>query len=94
MTHDRELYIGLAPLVDVLHPLVVRVKVVGGEADDLDVALGEVGLAARDLGELSRAYGREVCWVAEQDCPAAFDELVEINVAMGGFGLEVRCYFL
>ena len=66
-TYDRELNIGLAPLVDVLHPLVVRVKVVGGEADDLDVALGEVGLAARDLSELGCAYGREVVRVREQD---------------------------
>ena len=66
-THNRELNIGLSPLVDVLHPLVVRVKAVGGQADDLDAAVGKVGLTARDLSELSRANRGEVIRVRKED---------------------------
>ena len=67
-TYNRELYIGLAPLVDIFDPLIVRVEAVGGQTDDLDTALGEVRLAARDLGELGRANGREVVRMREEDC--------------------------
>lgn len=46
----------------------------------------------RECAEFGRADRREICWMREQDGPASLDELVEVHVAMGSFGLEVwRC---
>jgi hypothetical protein len=68
-TYDGELDVGgpdfAAKVVDVLDPLVVVVEVVGGDADDLDIALCKVLRAARDLAELSRADRCEICSMNE-----------------------------
>ena len=45
----------------------MRVEAVGRQADDLDTAVGEVGLTARDLSELSRANRGEVIRVRKED---------------------------
>ena len=45
----------------------VRVEAVSGQADNLDAAVGEVGLAAGNLSELGRADRGEVVGVREED---------------------------
>ena len=62
---------------------------VDAEADDLDVALVELGLELGHVAELGRADRREVLGVREQDAPGVAEPLVEADVAFGGFGLEV-----
>ena len=62
---------------------------VGREADQLDAALGELGLEAGHLAELGRAHGGVVLGVREEDDPAVADELMEVDGAGGGVGLEV-----
>ena len=41
------------------------------------------------VAQLCRAHRREVLGVRKQDRPAIADPLVEIDLAQGGFGLEV-----
>ena len=60
------------------------------EGDQLDAALGELGLELGKGAELGRAHGRVVLGVREQDDPLVADELVEVDGAVGRVGLEVR----
>ena len=62
------------------------------QPNHLDTALFKLILELCKGTEFGGAYGREVGRVGEEYRPAALDELVEVNVAMCGFGLEVgRC---
>lgn len=62
---------------------------VGGQADELDAALGELGLKLGESAELGGADGGVVLGVGEEDDPVVADEVVEVDVAAGGLGLEV-----
>lgn len=62
------------------------------QANHLDAALFEFILQFGECTDLCGAYGGEVGWVGEEDCPAVADELVEIDLTMGSLGLEVGCY--
>ena len=65
---------------------------VGGidaEADDLDVALVELGLQPRHVAELGRADGREILGVGEQYGPGIAEPVVELDVALRGVGFEI-----
>lgn len=62
---------------------------VGRQADELDSTLGELGLEFGEGAELGGADGSVVFGVGEQDNPVVADELVEVNGARGGVGLEV-----
>ena len=87
--NDGEVDARARHLVNVLDPALVAVERVGRQADDLDAALGKLGL---DLGhgpELRRAHGRVVLRVREEHDPAVADELVEIDGSLRGLGLEV-----
>jgi hypothetical protein len=53
--------------VDVLHPLLVLVKAVGRDTNNLDVALREVVSTTSNLTELSSADGSEVSRVGKED---------------------------
>ena len=63
---------------------------VDAEADDLHVALVELGLELRHVAELGGAHGREVLRMREQHRPRIADPVVEADPALGGVGLEVR----
>ena len=76
-------------LIDVLDPSAVRLDGVGRQADQLDAALGELRLELGEGAELGGADGRVVLGMGEEDDPFVADELVEVDGAGGGFGLEV-----
>ena len=59
------------------------------DADDLDVALVELGLDLGHVAELGGANRREVLGVREQHGPGVPDPVVELDAAGGGVGLEV-----
>ncbi len=67
VANDGEVDRGVAHLVDVLDPSVVRCNVVGRQSDDLDAALLEFGCLACNLTELGGANGRKVVRVREED---------------------------
>lgn len=87
--NDGEGNLGAGDLVDVLDPVTVTADGVGRQADQLDAALGELGLELGKSAELGGADRREVLRVREQDDPFVSNELVEVNWAVGGLGLEV-----
>lgn len=62
---------------------------VGAQAQQLDAALGELGLEAGHLAQLGGADGGEVLGVREEDHPVIADVLVKVDGALGGLGLEV-----
>lgn len=86
---DGEGQLGAGDLINVLDPAAVRLDGVGGQADELCAALGELGLELSEGAELGGAHGRVVLGVREEDHPLVADELVEVDVAGGGLGLEV-----
>lgn len=62
---------------------------VGGEANELRTALGELGLELGKGAQLGGAHGGVVLGVGEENDPVVANELVEVNGALGGLGLEV-----
>lgn len=87
--NDGESDLGAGDLVNVLDPSLVAAERVGRETDQLDAALGELGLELGESTELSGADGSVVLGVGEQDDPVVANELMEVNGASGGVGLEV-----
>ena len=63
---------------------------VGRQAEQLDAALGELGLETGELAELGGANGSVVLGVREEYEPVVANVLVKVNGALGGLGLEVR----
>ena len=86
---DRVLGLGALGLLDVLRPVLVAVDRVDRQADDLDVALVELGLDLGHVSELGRADRREVLGVAEEHAPRVAQPLVEVDRALSGLGGEV-----
>lgn len=62
---------------------------VGGQTNQLNTALGELGLKLGESTELGSADRGEVLRVGEEHDPVAADELVEVDGTVGGIGLEV-----
>lgn len=62
---------------------------VGRQTEQLDAALGELGLQTGHLTELGGADGGVVLGVREEDDPAVANVLMEVNGTLGGVGLEV-----
>lgn len=89
ISDDGELDFDVVDLVDILDPLFVGLEAVGGETDNLDVALVKLGLEAGNNTELGGADGGEVCGVREENGPGVADEIVELDGALGGLGVEV-----
>lgn len=86
---DGELQAGAGDLIDVLDPGVVRVDVVGAQADQLHAARGELGLQLGEGAQLGGADRGEVIRVREEDGPLGANELVEVDGTIGGLGIEV-----
>lgn len=61
-----------------------------GETNELDAALGELGLELGESAQLGGADGGVVLGVGEEDNPVVANELVEVDGTSGGLGLEVR----
>lgn len=60
------------------------------QTNELDTALGELGLQLGKGTELGGADGGEVIGVREEDGPLVADELVEADGTIGGLGIKVR----
>ena len=87
---DGELQLGAGDLIDVLDPALMAVDGVGRETNELCAALGELRLELGECTELGGADGGVVLGVGEENDPVVADELVEVDGALGGLGLEVR----
>ena len=68
----------------------VVVDRIDAEADDLDVALVELGLDLGHVAEFGRADRREVLRVREEHAPGIADPVVEADAPFRGLGLEIR----
>ena len=94
---DREIPVGddrvvdLRPLglLDVGEPARMGVARVDAQADELGVALGELGLDLRHVAELGGADRGEVLGVGKQDRPLVADPLVKTDLALRRFSGEV-----
>src|SRR5262249_34089778 len=71
-----------------LRPALVILDAVDAQADDLHVALLELGLEARHRTQLRRADRGEVLGVREQDGPLVPHPVVKAELAFGGLGGE------
>lgn len=89
VANDGELDVSTSNLTNILDPSLVGLNGVGRETDQLDTALGELRLELGESTELSGADGGVILRVREEDDPVVADELVEVNVSLGGLGLEV-----
>jgi hypothetical protein len=88
---DGERELAARNLVNVLDPSSVALDSVCRETNQLNTAFGELGLQLGKGAELGGADGSVVLRVGEEHNPAVADELVEVNGAVGGFGLEIGC---
>ena len=68
----------------------MRIHRIGREANQLDAALGELGFQLRKCAEFGRANRGVVFGVGEEDDPVVANELMEVDGAGSGVGLEVR----
>lgn len=87
--NDREGELRAGDLINVLDPATVALDRVGRQADELCTALGEFRLELGKCTELSGANWSVILGVREEDYPFVADELVEVDWAIGGLGLEV-----
>jgi len=87
---DGEVDLRPRNLLDVLDPALMAADRVGRETEELDAALGELGLETGELAELGGANGSVVLGVREEYEPVVANVLVKVNGALGGLGLEVR----
>jgi hypothetical protein len=89
VTNDREVQVAAGDLIDILDPSSMRLNGVGRQADQLDAALGELGLELGKGAQLGGADRGLVLGVGEEDNPPVTDELMEVDGAVGCLGLEV-----
>lgn len=78
---DRESQLTARDLIDVLYPAAMALNSVGAQTDELDVALGELGLELREGTQLGGADRGVVLRVGEQDDPLVANEVVELDWA-------------
>ena len=91
VTNDGERQLAARDLIDILDPSSVRLDCVGRETDQLDSTLGELRLKLGESTELGGADWGVIFWVREENNPLVTDELVEVDWAISGLGLEVGC---
>lgn len=89
VANDGELDVAAGNLTNILDPSLVGLNSVGRETNQLDTTLGELRLKLGKGAELSGADGSVVLRVREENDPVVADELVEVNLALCGLGLEV-----
>src|SRR6202022_3445704 len=80
---------GALGLLDVVGPSLVVLHRVHAQADDLGVALVELGLDARHVAQLGGAHRGEILGVREEDGPLIVDPLVEVDRTLGRLRSEV-----
>lgn len=87
---DGEGNLAACDLIDILDPSLMAAKSVGRQTDQLDTALGELGLKLGEGTELGGADGGVILRVGEENDPFIANKLVEVDGAVGGVSLEVR----
>ena len=88
---DGEAQLAPGDLIDVLDPAAVAVDCVCAQADELDASFRELWLELGEGTQLGCAYWCVVFRMREEDGPVVADEFVEVDVAVGGVGIEVWC---
>jgi hypothetical protein len=91
VTYDGERQLAARDLIDILDPSSMRLDGVSRETDQLDSTLSELRLELGESTELGGADWGVIFWMREEDNPLVTDELVEVDWAVGGLGLEVGC---
>jgi len=86
---DGEAQLAAGNLIDVLDPAFVGLDRVGGQTDELDAPLCKLGLELGERTQLGGADRGKIIRVREKDDPVVANELMEVNWAVGGLGLEV-----
>src|SRR6185436_4742692 len=76
--------------LDVPCPLAVVAHRIVRQADDLGIALVELGLESGHVAQLGGADRGEVLRMREQDRPLVADPLVKANLPFGGIRREIR----
>jgi hypothetical protein len=66
-TYNGILDVSFSPLVDIQDPLLVRFDTVRRQANDPDIALGEIRFTARDFRKFGGAHRGEVIRVRKKD---------------------------
>jgi len=89
VTNDWEGEVAASDLVDVGDPSTVGFNGVGRKTNQLDTTFGKLWLELSKGTEFGSADWSVVFWVGEENNPAVTNELVEVNVALAGFSLEV-----
>lgn len=89
IANDRERQRTAGDLGDVVDPTIVRLDRIGGQADQLDAALGELGLVLGQICQFGGADRGVVFGVGEEDDPVVADPLIEVDTTDGSVGLEV-----
>lgn len=87
---EVKLLAGRRSVLDILEPLLVGLQRVRAETNQLRIALGKLVLENREGAELGGADWGEIGGVGEENSPRVANEFVEINLTLGGDGLEVR----
>ena len=88
---DREVEVGAADLTDVGGPGAVVLDRVDRDGDGLGVPSGELRVEGRGATEFGGAHRGEVGGVAEQHRPGVGLPVVEVDLTLGGVGVEVGC---
>ena len=91
IANNGEAQLAARDLIDILDPSSVGLDRVSREADQLHAALSEFRLELCEGAQFCGADRCVVFWVGEQNNPVVANELVEVNGALGGLGLEVGC---
>lgn len=78
-----------AVLVDVFYPLLVLIKSIGGNTNNLDVALLKIGSTSGDFTKLSGTNRGEISGVREKYSPGVANPVMEFDRTSGGLSLEV-----
>jgi hypothetical protein len=89
VANDGESKLAARDLINVLDPSSVRLDGVGRKANQLDTALGELWLELCESTKLGGADWSVIFRVGEEDNPVVANELMEVDGASGGLGLEV-----
>lgn len=89
VSNDGELQVAARDLIDVFDPATVALNGVGGQADQLGTSSRKLGLQFGKGSEFGGAHGSVIFGVREKHDPVVANELVEVDGALGGVGLEV-----
>src|SRR6266480_519593 len=87
--NDREGQVASRDLINILDPSLMAFHCVRRKADQLDAALGELGLELREGAKLCCAYWRVVLGMREENDPIVADEFVEVDLPLSSFGVKV-----